>query len=66
MKLKYRIKETNGKFNPEYFEGIWLLGSWKSFGRSYKKLKQAEQYIIYYGSMVLASHGRTVREITIK
>ncbi len=67
MNLKYRIvKDSNGKFEPEYFEGIWIFGTWKSFGRHYKKLKAAEQYILYYANMVLATNKQTIKEITIK
>ena len=67
MTLRYRIVEQpNGKYSPQYFEGIWIFGTWKSFGRSYKKIKNAEDYIIEYARMVLASRDKIVREITVK
>jgi len=66
MKLKYRILETNkGKFSPEYFEGFWIFGTWKRFGRSYKKLKNAEEYVIQYAHTVFASRDKVIRKITV-
>ncbi len=66
MKLKYRILETsNSKFSPERFDGFWIFGTWKKIGGSYKKLKNAEEYIIKYAHVVIASNDKTVRKITI-
>lgn len=67
MKVKCRIIETNeGKFKPEYFKGFWIFGSWKSFGISYKKIKNAEQYIYHIFHKQHSGNNKVIREITIK
>ncbi len=67
MKLKYRIVKTiNKEYLPEYFQGIWIFGSWKPSGRRFGRMEDAEKYIIEYANMVLSSHGKVVREITVK
>ena len=67
MKIKYRIvKNSVGKYRTEYFEGVWMFGTWRIFGGQYKKLKNAERKIIEYADMVFASHDKVVREITIQ
>ncbi len=67
MKLKYRIIKTNmDMYQPQFFEGVWIFGSWYHLGGTYGNLKSAEEYIIEYAHMVLASHDKVVREITVK
>jgi len=67
MKLKYRIVKSNtDEYLPEYFEGIWIFGTWKQSGRRFGIMEDAEKYIIEYANMVLSSRGRVVREITVK
>ncbi len=67
MTLKYRIIEDNlNLYYPEYFEGIWIFGTWKRLGSVCMSMECAESEIIKWAHTVLASHDKVVREITVK
>jgi len=66
MKLKYRVIKNNGSYCIQSFEGIWIFGKWSQIMGRYNDIKSAEEEIIKYANMVLTSHDKVVREITIK
>ena len=67
MKLKYRIMKNNmGEYYTQYFEGVWIFGTWKIHTSGHKTEQEAQDAIMEYATMVFITHDKVIKRITIE